>query len=309
MKVPLRVGAACFICACCHGSAGTAAVLLPGATYQTDGEVEASASTTSSGGSKSYNSVLPVDGEGLLVDSDGSSAALGLTNVGSPSPAVIISTQSVVALPFVFSPGFSNGAGSEGNADLEYSFEVLGPTPSAPVSVQASGALVTSAPTDAGMEAFLEFIIAGPGVTINDQVDTTVGAFGNAEILCGSAGCDGSIRENSIYTFETDTLYSVEIVGSVTSSGTISVASDGTVISNNAGLQSAGVSMDPYFSVAPGTPDASDYSFVFSAGIGNAPIASIPELPVWALLGIGFMIVGGTCGLRGKSARRYSRSV
>jgi hypothetical protein len=260
MKVPLRVGAACFICACCHGSAGTAAVLLPGATYQTDGEVEASASTTSSGGSKSYNSVLPVDGEGLLVDSDGSSAALGLTNVGSPSPAVIISTQSVVALPFVFSPGFSNGAGSEGNADLEYSFEVLGPTPSAPVSVQASGALVTSAPTDAGMEAFLEFIIAGPGVTINDQVDTTVGAF------------------------ETDTLYSVEIVGSVTSSGTISVASDGTVISNNAGLQSAGVSMDPYFSVAPGTPDASDYSFVFSAGIGNAPIASIPELPVWALL-------------------------
>jgi hypothetical protein len=309
MKASLRVGAAWFICACCHGSAGMAAVLsLPGATYQTNGEVEASASTTGSGGSKNFNSVLPVDGEGLNGASDGSSAALGLTNVGSPSPAVIVSAQSDVGLPPAFSPGFSNGASSSGDANLEYSFEVLGPTPTVPVLVQASGALVTSAPTDAGMAAFLEFIIAGPGVTINDQVDTTVGALGNAEILCGSAGCEGSIRESSVYTFETDELYSVEIGGSVLSSGTLSVASDGTVTSINAGLQSADVSMDPFFSVPADTPSASDYSFVFSAGIGNAPIASIPELPVWALLSVGFMIVGGGWGLRGKSARTYSQS-
>jgi hypothetical protein len=310
MKAFLRVGAVCFICACCHSSGGTAAVLsLPGATYQTDGGVGASASTTGSESSKSYHSVLPVDGEGLNVASDGSNAALGLTNVGFPSPAVIISAQSVVGLPAAFSPGFSNSAGSEGTANLEYSFEVLGPTATVPVLVQASGALVTSAPTDAGMAALLEFIIGGPSVTINDQIDTTVGALGNAEIFCGSAGCDGSIRENSVYTFETDKPYTVEIVGSVLSSGTLFVGSDGTIISNNAGLQYADVSMDPYFTVPVGTPEASNYSFVFSAGIGNAPITSIPELPVWVLLGVGFIIVGGACNLRGKSARRYSQSV
>lgn len=122
-------------------------------------------------------------------------------------------------------------------------------------------------------------------------------------------GCTGSIRENSVYTFETDKLYSVEMEGSVTSGGSISVASDGTVTSINAGLQYANVSVDPYFSVAPGTPDASDYSFVFSAGIGNAPIASIPELPVWALLGVGFMILGALRPSRKISAEIFAVSL
>lgn len=186
MKASLRVGAACFICACCHGSAATAdVVVVLGATYQTDGEVVATASTTGSGGSKSYNSILPVGSEGLTTYSDGSSAGLGLTNNGYPSPVVSISADSVAALPYGFSPGFSNGAASEGTANLEYSFEILGPTSTVPVLVQASGALVTSAPADAGMAALISLLIAGPGVTINDQVDNTVGALGNAEINCG----------------------------------------------------------------------------------------------------------------------------
>jgi hypothetical protein len=307
MKVALRLGAICFICACCHGSAGRAAVIdVLGATFQTDGGVGATASTVGSGDSKSFHSVGPVTSEGLTAHSDGSSALLGLESVGFPTPAITIGTQSVVGLPEVYSSGFSNGAAASGTASLEYYFESLGPTPTVPVLVQASGDLSTSAlpGTGGGGEtALLILEVGGPGVTINDEIANGFGvsgigsspALGNAEVLCGSTGCLGHIREHYVYTFETNQLYTVYMEASATSGGNIFVSSDGTITTFNAGLQYADVGIDPYFSVAPGTPDASAYSFVFSAGIGNAPIATaVPEPSTWAMLLVGFAGLGLT---------------
>lgn len=302
MRASLRLGAICLVCACCHGSAGRAAVVaVPGATFETDGNAAASDSL-GGGNNQRYQSFAPVGGRALSAASDGSTTTVALANTGFLSPAMAIEAQSVVGLPAAYSSDFSTGAGSEGNANLQYFFEILGPTPTVPVLVQASGDLVTSA-VGPGIVALLNLGIGGPGVTIFDETWTNGGAQGNATLLCGSAGCGGHIREHSVYTFETDQIYDVAITASVTVGGSISVPAYGTITSINAGLQGAAVGMDPYFSVAPGTPDAGAYSFVFSDGIGNAPIASIPEPPVWALLGVGFMIMGGACGLRGKSAR------
>jgi hypothetical protein len=58
------------------------------------------------------------------------------------------------------------------------------------------------------------------------------------------------------------------------------------------GTTSASAFVDPYFAIAPGTPDADQYSLIFSPGVGNLPLAAVPEPSTWVMLALGFAGVG-----------------
>src|SRR5258708_2842345 len=88
--------------------------------------------------------------------------------------------------------------------------------------------------------------------------------------------------------------------GAFTSTSTISV------YANNAAFEvemivkaltqdtsvSATAFLDPLFSIDPSTPNAGQYSFLFSAGIGNGPIGGVPEPSTWAMMLLGFAGIG-----------------
>jgi PEP-CTERM motif len=82
-----------------------------------------------------------------------------------------------------------------------------------------------------------------------------------------------------------NTLYAVNI----TASGSV-----GGCLSPPCALQTgdAQAFTDPWFMIDPSTPDLSLYSLDFSAGIGNTPLAPVPEPGTWALLVGGIAMFG-----------------
>jgi hypothetical protein len=136
----------------------------------------------------------------------------------------------------------------------------------------------------------------GPPLSIHDEFFDT------------SAG--GIIYENQIVNLQTNTEYEVFMSADV-GVGQVSVDDNSDALQDY-GITDAIVSggttketafVDPYLSIAAGTPNADQYSFIFSPGVGNQPLPPIPEPSTWVMLLTGFI---GTGSIAFRRSRRRS---
>ncbi|MDX7953860.1 VPLPA-CTERM sorting domain-containing protein, partial [Lichenihabitans sp. Uapishka_5] len=161
-------------------------------------------------------------------------------------------------------------------AFLAYYFKILGPTTmDIPVLVQANGQTKVSGP-QAKASAF--FKLLGPGTTIINQ-----------SIGVDQGSSTGPVYPPHISTFNVDNYYNLF------SNTEYLVLLDAETFAGN-GYQLPGPSLasgfiDPYFAI---DPSYSDYSLVFSNGIHNTLVSSVPlpaSAPMFgaALLALGAM--------------------
>jgi PEP-CTERM motif len=190
------------------------------------------------------------------------------------------------------------GAGSGGS--LGYQLYIEGPAPTVEVLVNANG-FVEGSPNLGATEQVLQsiFDVRGPGADIYDAVTIDYGSSSNSSSTSGPgayimgnseiAGLVGGFQDDNVYTFNTDTLYDISLT--VETSNSILTSSSGDVQDGSGeGEFIAGGSVtdhafvDPTYQIAPGTPDADQYTIYFSPGVSNA----VPEPSTWAMLLFGF---------------------
>jgi PEP-CTERM motif len=174
-----------------------------------------------------------------------------------------------------------NGAGAAaniGNAMMNYSIVILGPTAVAQVQVNAKGAVTVSA-------------IAGGGSS-NNSAEVIFGIAGefSDKAFVGTSGLTTS-SFNATYTrpLHTNQVYNVYLYGNLYAS-----------VSGNLGGGDAEFSgyIDPTFKVVGDNADA--YTLVFSPGIGN--VDAVPEPSTWAMMILGFLGLGRLAYRRKRSA-------
>jgi hypothetical protein len=204
----------------------------------------------------------------------------------------------------------SGQAAASVNAYMQYQFVIHGPTVGVPVLFDALGSLsVRHRPAEQIVgtnfsQAMLSMSVArtlgGPAWHNFLLVSTTPGAStfnvsrtGNVSYSQIPSFITGILDEHGTYVLETETNYTVQL------QILASVSSLGTDTAYGAGL-SVYTTLDPLFSVAPGTPKAELYSFTFSPGAGNGLTAAVPEPATWAMMLFGF------AGL-GLAGRRHAR--
>lgn len=215
---------------------------------------------------------------------------------GTPSPLIsgALSVSMVPgSVPAGFETDFVNGAAYD--ATLLYSFEVLGPTPTAQVQFHSLAHYATGAATPGTrFGAFVQTSVAqmddGGGVVARVLTDTsslhTFDDIVNASPdVTGSlaTGFTGGFNDNGIYTFLTNTRYLVGLQFEIDMH-----------INGFGGSDTFSGTLDPTFAIAPGFANAGAYSFIFSDGIGNAPLDSggVPEPSAWAMMLLGFAGLG-----------------
>ena len=266
------------------GTAGaTATGYIADPTDDTDTETTGTQNTALTGpGSTPIDVAAPISGPyGLPGYSwiSSTSSVTGSVNVSVlPNPS--ISATANILVPSAY--------GAQGNvqvsAEINYNFEIVDTSnPSArlpvPITVSASGGF-TYANT---FPAYEEFSAAaaqssfGVSGVFHDYVT------GNAGEDPGGTLVPKSWSDNQTYLMDTGEQYTV----------TLSVGFNGSVQGNEGG-GGATISayVDPTFALGAGA-DPSQYSLVFSAGIGNAPVTSgVPEPSTWAMMLIGFAGLG-----------------
>ena len=192
--------------------------------------------------------------------------SLQLTVSGTPSPFLAADATMV---PFFF--GSSSGT-------LVYQMQVVGPAGDVPVSITASGGVsgtseLSSGDTFAGfsMKAVWSFqTISGVPLIVEEGIATPA--------LTGSFS--ESFHETHDLMLTANQVYKVTM--------TVLVGARGG---------SAHAFVDPIFSFGPGIGE--EYSFFFSAGIGN--VAPVPEPETYLLMSVGLLVM---LALSRRKARR-----
>jgi hypothetical protein len=174
------------------------------------------------------------------------------------------------------------------NAELQYYFEVGGPTPSVQLQIQAVGYFtIGPVPEGGGAQGLISLSVDGPGLDIAD-VATAETANPTAIVVSGvgtvsgnrEQGYTGNINRTSTMTVDTDQLYTVDI----DAYSYATASPDAPYIYSEAFL-------DPYFSIVSDDPEA--YTLEFSPGVGNSPLsAAVPEPSTWAMMLAGFAGLG-----------------
>lgn len=290
------------LCIATRGAIADELVVLPDATFS--GDWQASAASDAPGvlpgggggegtGSTSYRG--PLQNKNVSVSAPlGSSAQVLLTDTGLIYPLVDVVVNETT--PAVSCEGCSNIASAEADANLVYSFEIVGSSGNVPILIRAAGGLLTNG-EGGNFVGLAELGIGGPGLNILDQVWIGAKPEGNAELFCSQSGCTGTMKEDSVFSLQTNQQYDVELSVSVSVSG-CSADDDANPNCTNDTYKGVGILtepprsayayVDPYFSIAPGTPDADQYSIVLSRGVGNALPSAVPEPSTWAMMLAGF---------------------
>ncbi len=152
--------------------------------------------------------------------------------------------------------------------DVNYYFEILGPTDQVDLFVQAAGSVLASGMGDGRASALF---------SVQNTTNGDVVVFDQAT----SNGLD-SFAVDGDFAFETGVDYHV----------TLSVATLSEPNQLNMSNFDSGV-VDPTFLIAPNTPDAQDYSIEFSPGIGDSA-SSVPDGGTTAYL-FGGALAGLAC--------------
>ena len=259
----------------------------------------------------------PVSSTGSPVGSASASAV-----INAAGAAISATATGIEATP---PAGQFYSAGGESSEFLEYNFEVASlVTGTVNLNIEARGGFAIPAANAGSFSADAQadlYIVGETGgldpLSISDQAfvgDDDLGspdvqASGNAEVLGSrAAGFTGIINENTTAEVETNTLYSVELNISVDASeiSANNASPEGNYMSgvDPGGTWGVTAFVDPYFNIAPGTPNSDEYSLVFSPGIGNPPLAAaVPELSTWVmmLLGLSSLALLSTAKARGET--------
>jgi hypothetical protein len=152
------------------------------------------------------------------------------------------------------------------STSLTYYMEILGPSGSVQIGLQASGNATTTAFSASGIA------LSRISLTINGNFDDVSGLFYTACSTQCPLGSDTSFSVDTTHMFKTDGhIYQIQMSASVN------------------GFNATGSAwVDPFFDAPSG------YTIITSDGIGNLPLFSsaVPEPSTWALMILGFAGVG-----------------
>lgn len=182
----------------------------------------------------------------------------------SPSPAVAVNMSTLGEL-------------GDANGTLSYYFEFLGPPVPFPVTlpVWISGNLdadasTTPVPSEVDSVTSWASVTIFPGFATLEKIECSSSSGAPDEGYCGSKSFTDalSIFDNLVYRVD--------------------------VSAGSVGLYGSGSAMaDPSIYIDPTFPNASEYTFEISAGIGNpAPSLAVPEPMPLTLLGMGLAGIG-----------------
>jgi hypothetical protein len=193
------------------------------------------------------------------------------------------------------------------NGSLTYQLYVQGTASAAPsvgVLIDANGAVSGSASLDETEQVLqASFDLRGPGATIYDSVDIAYGYDDNASSMSGPgsfivgnssvSGLSGGFNDDNVYILQTNKLYTITLI--VTANNTVSTTSEGEVTDGGGETSFIGggsvtdtAFIDPSYQIAPGTPDADQYTIYLSSGVSN----TVPEPSTWSMMLIGFAGLG-----------------
>jgi hypothetical protein len=188
--------------------------------------------------------------------------AVSFTASGVPSPSLMAGAA--------IGPSVIPGIFGRASGILEYGVEIIGPAGRVPVLIDVAGAASASATSGASfaVESRWDLLDSGSSLAGDD---------------IRSGQLSGSFSQNFDHrvslTLAADHVYTVFMLADAAAAATV----EGSRATSSA-------SIDPIFSFGPGV-DTRTYSFVFSEGIGNAPLA-VPEPSTLVLLSIGLLCLG-----------------
>jgi hypothetical protein len=211
---------------------------------------------------RAYGSPLVLPDAGGALNYDGVSHSF---TGSSASASFGCGSLSVSGAPLPALSATAADCSEDGQAIFFYSFAVVGPSASVPVIISSTATLSATDSYQAG------YSLGITGETLH--VANCLHVFGY------DGGC-GAHSFTDLRSFEANTIYSVGMM---------------TIVSGFLGPGSGSAVLDPFFAVDPNFANAGDYSFVFSAGIGNGPLAdgpNVPEPTSLLLLGTGLAAVG-----------------
>ena len=254
----------------------------------------ASISLNASGGtsSKSFQNQNPgtiSDSVTSLPNSSVPGSAQGDASVAlTPIPQV----SADLSVTAIGTPHQIGGTQGQSTATVTYQMEVLGPTSTVVVAVNAKGGVSTTAvsPSDDQMKALAQFQVQDPTskFLINDKVSlVAVSNFANPSAnVSGSlaTGFTGGFNDTSGYSFVIGQIYSVMIKADA----------EDTIFGGGVpgGTEGESAFVDPTFFIDRTFADPNNYTILFSPGIGDGMAGGVPEPSTWVMMILGFAGVG-----------------
>lgn len=240
-----------------------------------------------------YESSLPAATFQLTVDYGGASYS-GSTSTpieinGNDAVPHIIPTPSVASSSYLLPNSFSGtGVGSE--ADLQYSFAVVGPSTSnvwVPITLSGvSYSSMSGSNIGGNASAYLGLTAAGG---FNDTGQTSIPVYGSC-MASDVAQCGPYPIGQSTFSTSVSVLANSEIAIGLFSHSTLQVYTSNYL----GGGGSASSYIDPYIQIDPTwTATNPGYSLALSSGIGNSALSSIPEPDPVAIVSVGLLALAG----------------
>jgi hypothetical protein len=277
--------------------------------------------TTYSGnvcGSSAYlGSCTPVTDSGLTTDHNSRTLSFGASSVTeqvanssvvistNPSPSMDVTLNLVQGVSSTFQDFVTGGAVFSnifGGADvgMTYGMVITGPSGYAPVvlntNITASIALSGSA-SFSTLDSFAQLSVGVPG-GVGITTDGLYFPGSSFQAYPGPVGIvadqpvpnaftflpsseTAKVSDGNVYLMPTNTLIDISLFMSL----------EFGLLPQDMSNLLAFVGIDPTFSIDPSDPNAAQYSFAFSPGIGNSP-ATTPLPTTWTMLIGGFVCLG-----------------